>query len=155
MKKLRPMKFIDDASEVFIGQRTVQFHPERSGVRKMLGDLEAAVMETLWATGSGTVRQVRKHLEEDRPLAYTTVMTVMSRLANKGLLIREKQGSAFVYRPNTTRKGFMESTVRTILVGLLEETSLPTIDQFVESVAEMRPEQMEKLIRRVDECKKP
>ena len=82
-------------------------------------------------------------------------MTVMSRLANKGLMISEKQGSAFVYRPNTTRKGIMECTVPTILVSVLEETSLRTIDEFVESVAEMRPEQMEELIARVDECKKP
>ena len=121
----------------------------------MLGDLEGAIMETLWATGSGTVRQVWKRLEEERPRAYTTIMTVMSRLANKGLLTREKQGIAFVYRPVATCERFMASQVRTILVGLLEETSLTTIDQFVASVAEMRPEQMEKLIRRVDECKKP
>ena len=68
-----------------------------------VGELEAAVMQVMWATEAPqTVRQVLEVLCEnrgpDRPLAYTTVMTVMERLFHKGLLARQPRGKAFLYR---------------------------------------------------------
>ena len=67
-----------------------------------VGELEAAVMKEIWAAAAPrTVRQVLEALQQtraaDRPLAYTTVMTVMERLFRKGLLVREPDGRAFVY----------------------------------------------------------
>lgn len=64
----------------------------------ILGDLEAAVMNVIWQRGEATVEEVRGSLERDRKPAYTTVMTVMSRLAEKGVLQRRKRGRAFLYR---------------------------------------------------------
>jgi|GEM_PF-2796608 len=80
-------------------------------------------------------------------------MTVMSRLAEKGVLIKEKEGNALIYRPSATLEQFMASTVRTILAGLLEEFSLPTIGQFIESVAQVSPEHMGELARLAEEQK--
>lgn len=65
-----------------------------------LGPLEADVMRRVWAASSPvSVRAVLGELNEQRsqPLAYTTVMTVMARLAEKGLLRRERRGRGFVY----------------------------------------------------------
>jgi predicted transcriptional regulator len=65
-----------------------------------LGPLEAAIMEAVWgADGPVAVRAVVERLNTDRPepLAYTTVMTVMTRLAKKGFLYRRKHGRGFVY----------------------------------------------------------
>ncbi|UGY91286.1 BlaI/MecI/CopY family transcriptional regulator [Streptomyces gobiensis] len=67
-----------------------------------LGSLESEVMRVCWeAEGPVTVRTVLGTLNEDRPqaLAYTTVMTVMSRLAQKGLLARAPQGRGYTYTP--------------------------------------------------------
>jgi predicted transcriptional regulator len=67
-----------------------------------LGPLEAEVMDVLWRAGRPlTVREVAADLNNDRsgPLAYTTVMTVMSRLAGKGLLSRSRSGRRFEYEP--------------------------------------------------------
>jgi predicted transcriptional regulator len=64
------------------------------------GHLEAAVMDVVWATGEPVaVRGVVDRLNAERaePLAYTTVMTVMARLAEKGVLDRQKQGRGFIY----------------------------------------------------------
>jgi predicted transcriptional regulator len=69
---------------------------------RVLGPREAEVMATLWAAPSGlTVREVLDRLNGgDRPeLAYTTVMTVMARLAEKGVLRRERAGRGFRYVP--------------------------------------------------------
>jgi predicted transcriptional regulator len=70
-----------------------------------LGDLEQEVMQQLWDGGEPlTVRQVHERLGRRRELAYTTVMTVLDRLAKKGLLEQEKDGRAYLYRPAQTRE---------------------------------------------------
>ncbi|AXH90579.1 BlaI/MecI/CopY family transcriptional regulator [Micromonospora aurantiaca] len=73
-----------------------------------LGDLERAVMDVLWdaapASSDGvTVREVADALD-GRELAYTTVMTVLDRLAGKGMVQREREGRAWRYRPAATRE---------------------------------------------------
>src|SRR4029078_11525071 len=70
-----------------------------------LGDLEAAIMELLWDSGaSRLVRDVVADLGPQRPLAYTTVMTVMDNLHRKGWLIRESDGRARRYAPAASRQ---------------------------------------------------
>ena len=68
-----------------------------------LGDLERAAMEVLWETGPATARQVAERLA-DRGLAYTTWLTVLTRLEGKELLRKEKSGRAHVYAPVASRE---------------------------------------------------
>jgi len=56
-------------------------------------------MNTLWPIGHGTVREIRDLLAARRPRAYTTIMTIMDRLARKGIVERAKSGRAYIYRP--------------------------------------------------------
>ncbi|HXA57490.1 MAG TPA: BlaI/MecI/CopY family transcriptional regulator [Candidatus Acidoferrum sp.] len=65
-----------------------------------LAPLELDCMNTLWPMGEGTVREIRERLAERRPRAYTTIMTIMDRLARKGIVERRKSGRAYVYRAN-------------------------------------------------------
>jgi BlaI family transcriptional regulator, penicillinase repressor len=65
-----------------------------------LAPLELDCMNTLWPMGEGTVRQIRDQLAGRRPRAYTTIMTIMDRLARKGVVERRKFGRAYIYRPN-------------------------------------------------------
>lgn len=65
-----------------------------------LAPLELDCMNTLWPMGEGTVRAIRDGLALRRPRAYTTIMTIMDRLARKGIVERRKVGRAYVYRPN-------------------------------------------------------
>lgn len=61
-------------------------------------------MEVLWSDdGQQSVRQVFEQVSRDRQLAYTTVMTVLDRLAKKALVTREQEGRAWLYRPALTR----------------------------------------------------
>lgn len=76
-----------------------------------LGELETAVLELLWddcagGTGDLSVRQVTDMLAESRPLAYTTVMTVLAHLYDKGAVSREKVGRGYRYRPARSREDF-------------------------------------------------
>lgn len=59
-------------------------------------------MNTLWPMGEATVREIRDQLAPRRPRAYTTIMTIMDRLARKGVVERRKAGRAYIYRPNLT-----------------------------------------------------
>src|SRR5699024_12818460 len=62
-----------------------------------LGDLERSVMDVLWNGGSYTVREIHSVLSQERDLAYTTVMTVLDRLAKKGVADRERVGRSWRY----------------------------------------------------------
>lgn len=61
--------------------------------------LELECLKALWSLGEATVRQVREVLAPGRPLAYTTVMTLLDRLARKGAVSRRKAGRSFLYTP--------------------------------------------------------
>jgi BlaI family penicillinase repressor len=63
-----------------------------------LSPLELDCMNALWPTGEATVRQIREALRPIRPRAYTTIMTILDRLAQKGIVQRRKAGRAWVYR---------------------------------------------------------
>src|SRR5271154_2303329 len=65
-----------------------------------LAPLELDCMNTLWPMGEGTVREIRDGLAARRPRAYTTIMTIMDRLARKGVVERRKVGRAYMYSPN-------------------------------------------------------
>jgi predicted transcriptional regulator len=72
----------------------------RGEAERILGPLEADVMEAIWAAGKPmAVRQVLDQVNDGRAdkLAYTTIMTVMSRLADKGILSRRREGRGYVY----------------------------------------------------------
>lgn len=64
-----------------------------------LGETEMEVLNHVWDMGEATVKQVRKRILEDREVAYTTIMTVMKNLADKGFLKYRKDGVTYVYSP--------------------------------------------------------
>ena len=71
------------------------------------GELEAAIMDVVWAAGAPVrVRQVCDQLNQDRPLAFNTVQTVMEILYRKGWLERRKDGRAYRYEPMRSRDDY-------------------------------------------------
>ncbi|HWG65579.1 MAG TPA: BlaI/MecI/CopY family transcriptional regulator [Streptosporangiaceae bacterium] len=71
----------------------------------VFGELETAIMDVAWsAERPYLVREVRERLNYERPVAYTTVMTVMNILHGKGVLRREKRGRAWEYWPTEARE---------------------------------------------------
>ena len=88
---------------------------------KFLGPLEAEVMDRLWKRRSATVRDIVEELGRSRQLAYTTVMTIMTRLHAKGLLERTRDGKTYVYRPAFTREERRARLSRDLARGLVAE----------------------------------
>lgn len=101
---------------------------------RQLGQLEAVVMERVWARGEPVlVREVLEDLERDRRLAYTTVMTVMDNLRKKGFLARERQGRAYVYRAQMSREEHTAGLMEQALAGSGDRTA--TLLHFMEQIS--------------------
>lgn len=91
---------------------------------RQLGELEAAVMERVWAWDRPTsVREVLEDLNRQRDLAYTTVMTVMDNLHRKGVLTRERDGRAYRYQPAATREEHTAQLMEAALAGAGDRTA--------------------------------
>ena len=87
-----------------------------------LHPLEAEVMEETWRQGQATVRQVLEALNSGRKQrAYTTVMTIMARLHEKGLLTRERIGKTDVYTPVLERADYMSARAAAEVGALVDE----------------------------------
>lgn len=81
-----------------------------------LGHLEADVMERLWSWDRPVaVRDVVEDLRQDRSIAYTTVMTVLDNLHRKGMVLREKSGRAYLYRPTRSRATYTAELMEQVL----------------------------------------
>jgi predicted transcriptional regulator len=80
-----------------------------------LPELELEVMKILWSLEDGTVGDVQDRLRPTRPLAYTTVMTVLDRLTRKRAVTRRKRGRGYVYRPALSREVARELALERLL----------------------------------------
>jgi predicted transcriptional regulator len=100
------------------------------------------------------VRDVFQELYKERDIAYTTVMTVMGRLAKKGLLDKRAVGNAYIYSPTVSREDFARSVIKSILSGLVDEFYEPVLSQFVNSLVAKDKDRLSKLAELIDEEKK-
>ena len=86
-----------------------------NGAREIPPPLELECLKALWTLGEGNVKDVRGALRANRALAYTTVMTVLDRLARKGGVARRKVGRSFVYVPVLSRTNLRRLAVRDLV----------------------------------------
>jgi predicted transcriptional regulator len=104
-------------------------------MRQRLGDLERAVMEVLWESDEpATVREVGRVLGRSREAAPTTVMTVLDRLAKKGLARRYRDGRAWRYAPAASRDTYVAELMQDAL-GLTPDRGA-ALTRFAASVTE-------------------
>ncbi len=96
---------------------TFRLRPGKKGLELRLHDLEATIMDVVWGKqlSSFAVGDVLAILEKQRDIAYTTVMTTVTRLYEKGILERERDGKRYLYSPKLSREEFLQSTAREVL----------------------------------------
>ena len=98
----------------------------------VLGDRELDIMGVLWELGSGTVTEVRDRLPAD--LAYTTVLTILRNLEEKGFVVHEAEGRAHRYFPNVARR----TARRTAVARLVEKLFHGSPEQLLAHLVEER-----------------
>ncbi|MBI4551412.1 MAG: BlaI/MecI/CopY family transcriptional regulator [Candidatus Latescibacteria bacterium] len=100
-----------------------------------LTDLELEIMNIVWKQGSTTVRQIVDELHAKRPLAYTTIQTVLTILTQKGFVEYTPQGRAYVYRPAVGPDGVRRETVAAVVNKWFEGSTRSLILHLIESDA--------------------
>ncbi len=132
------------------------FRPGGEGLEKMLGKLEAQVMEAVWgAAGPVCVDDVREALAAGgKDAAYTTIMTTLSRLYSKGLLAREQQGKAYYYTPRVSRRELTSGVTKQVIDSLLTTFAEPAMAYFVEALGADHPEKLDALADMIQRRKK-
>ncbi|HEY3375394.1 MAG TPA: BlaI/MecI/CopY family transcriptional regulator [Candidatus Aquicultor sp.] len=120
-----------------------------SGVRKALGDLEADIMELVWQRDIASVREIHGLLEQNRDIAYTTVMTVMSRLADKGILKKERDGKQYLYAAAISKAEFSQTMFDLVMKGFHIDLGARALAFFVDSLTEDEStlDELERLIQ--------
>jgi predicted transcriptional regulator len=108
--------------------------------QKPLGELESAILRVLWDSPDKlAVRKVHESLEREQALAYTTVLTVLDRLFDKGLVAREKDGKAFVYWPVLTREAYLGERAARMLTELEVPVQRDVLMAFLDSAEHADP----------------
>jgi BlaI family penicillinase repressor len=98
---------------------------------RKLTDAELEIMHVIWELESATVRQVHEFLNQQRPLAYTTVMTMMNILEEKGHLTRRKEGRAYRYEPVRPKSQVISGMVDEFVRRVFEGSATPLVVSLV------------------------
>lgn len=129
---------------------TFRLRPGKKGLALRLHDLEAAIMDVVWSKQlvSFAVSDVLAVLEKQRDIAYTTVMTTVARLYDKGLLARERDGKRYLYSPKLTREEFLQSTAREVLEEAVGgHQAMAMLAEKVSEASAVELDELEALIR--------
>src|SRR5690242_16075460 len=94
--------------------------PRAAAAREIPPPLELLCLRTLWSLGEANVRDVQQAIAPAKALAYTTVMTLLERLARKGAVSRRKSGRAFLYAPAAERDVLRRMALREFLDSYFE-----------------------------------
>jgi predicted transcriptional regulator len=126
----------------------------KHSLAEVLGPLEAEIMEVVWGEGEVTVRDVHGALKKARPIAYTTVMTTLGRLADKGFVRRAEEQPAHKYSALVTRDQYANSTVKSVVDWLVNHFPDPAVAYFVDRVEEEDDDVIQRLQDAIDHRRK-
>lgn len=115
------------------------------GPGKLLGSLEAEIMSHMWRLEEATVRQVVGIINREREVAYTTVMTVMGHLVDKGLLARRSEGKKYRYTVAQSEDEFLLSRSQEKVRSVLSEYGDLAIAGFLGEIGKAKPEKLAEL----------
>ncbi len=121
-------------------------------LKKLLGSLELQIMEFMWQTGEATVQQVVQTINRRRPIAYTTVMTVMGHLVDKELLSSTMEGKRYRYQIARSRDEFLLDSSRSMIHTLVDDFGDLAIAQFLGEIDNIEGSKLKELRSRVQEA---
>lgn len=146
----KPSDSVSQASPELHLQDTVRLSAD--GLAKVLGDLEARVMRMVWSLGrAAPARELHERVLEEHEVAHLTVVTVLNKLVEKGLLMREKVEGIFHYRACWTEEEFRAYVSRRLVEGILSFEPHALATSFVDVLGERNPSQLAELRRLIDE----
>lgn len=123
----------------------------KRNVGHVLGELESQIMEIVWESKRPVfVLDVVEVISKKRKIAYTTVMTIMGRLLDKSLLVRERDGVRFLYQPKVSKERFIEKSVHHIFTTTIAALGGEAVTHFVKEIKKLDPQKRRELLKILD-----
>ncbi|MHA7964204.1 BlaI/MecI/CopY family transcriptional regulator [Paenibacillus sp. CAU 1782] len=127
------------------------------GLHRFFGSLEAKVMQAIWEHEKLTIKQTHEKLNQESAISLNAVMTVMIRLADKGVLVKETTGGGrnrltYFYSTRTMEQFISEQT-KVIADGLIEDFGPLVVNHFIDRLDELDSELLDRLENRLNELK--
>ena len=121
-----------------------------------ISNLEADIMKIVWERKKVTVREVHEYMlrieiesKKEGFIPYTTVMSTMTTLAEKGLLKQDKSSKTYIYSAAVNNRELSKSIIKSVADKLLEESSKKIISSFFEDTPDISTESIEKLLKEI------
>ncbi len=130
-----------------------QFKYGEAGMGRFFGSLEAKIMEQLWEIEELTIKDVQQRLAKDKQLNFNTVMTVMNRLHDKGLLSKRMRGRRSAYRAVMSREAFIEGQSRQLTENLLDEFGDVVLTHMLDAIKDVDHTLLDKLELKLKQMK--
>lgn len=124
------------------------------GLNRFFGPLESKIMNILWDGSELTIKNVQQKLEQEKAVNFNTVMTVMNRLVDKGVLQKRTEGRSSLYRPILSKDQFFETQSKELTHELIEEFGSLAVSQMLDVLEEVDQDLLEKLEQKLKELKK-
>jgi predicted transcriptional regulator len=106
----------------------------KAPIEKRLTDVELELMGLLWKLGEGTVADVQAALPAERPLAYTSVSTMLRILESKGVVMSRKHGRGHIYVPVIRKSDYEAHAVKDVVNRVFEGMPVALVRQLLENV---------------------
>jgi len=124
-------------------------------VGKVLGESESEIMEIIWQSKAPiSVRTVTQKLQKKRQIAYTTVMTIMGRLVDKGILKRKELRKAYLYQSSYSKDKFLIRVSRQIIKNFMASFGDTAVAHFAEEINKLEPAKRKSLTKLLKEAQK-
>ncbi|MED3890400.1 BlaI/MecI/CopY family transcriptional regulator [Peribacillus frigoritolerans] len=130
------------------------FKYDEVGLNRFFGPLEANIMEYLWDKDEQSIKAVQQSLEVDKPINFNTVMTVMNRLVEKGILEKRSEGRLSLFRPVQSKEDFFEEQSKKLTENLLDEFGGAVISHMLDAMKDADQGLIEKLEQKIQSLKK-
>ncbi|MGQ8875502.1 BlaI/MecI/CopY family transcriptional regulator [Paenibacillus sp. TSA_86.1] len=134
--------------------RILNFKVGERGLNRFFGPLEAKIMDILWARPGSSIREVQTALEQDKDVNFNTVMTVMNRLVDKGLLGKTQKGRTSLYQPVQSREEFMNDQSKELSQELVDEFGTLALNHMLDALDKADEGLIERLEMKIKQWKK-
>ncbi|MBM7607347.1 putative transcriptional regulator [Lysinibacillus composti] len=132
-----------------------KFKMKESGLNRFFGPLEAKIMDILWnASKEMSIKDVQHVLDQEKTTNFNTVMTVMNRLVDKGILQKRAEGRGSLYHPVQTRNAFLNEQSKEMTQELMDEFGNVVVSHMLDALEDVDEDLVAKLEQKIEELKK-
>jgi len=131
-----------------------KFKINESGLNRFFGPLEAKIMDILWNDVEMTIKDVQQVLDKEKMTNFNTVMTVMNRLVDKGILQKRAEGRSSLFKPVQSRVEFLSEQSKEMTTELMDEFGNVVVSHMLDALEDVDDDLVAKLEQKIKELKK-